>query len=61
MLTWYVYLYLILNHFPDKFMHYFVFTFVDDMFQVAETLVNPFGEDDDDFEVNWVIDRDIQV
>lgn len=42
-------------------MHYLVFTFIDYMFQVAETLVNPFGEDDDDFEVNWVIDRDIQV
>ena len=30
-------------------------------FQVAETLLNPFGEDDDDFDTYYLIDRNLQV
>ena len=28
---------------------------------MAEQLINPFGEDDDDFDINWLIDRHTAV
>ena len=29
--------------------------------KVAESLVNPFGDDDYNFELNWMVDRNLQV
>ena len=29
--------------------------------KVAEALLNPYGEDDDDFELNWLLDRHVAV
>ena len=31
------------------------------IFKVAESLLNPFGDDDEDFEHNWLVDRHMKV
>ncbi|XP_043865460.1 bestrophin homolog 14 isoform X2 [Drosophila mojavensis] len=50
----------------DNDLYFPIFTVLQFVFyvgwlKVAEVLINPFGEDDDDIELNWLIDRHIKA
>lgn len=48
------------RHSPDMYIPFFTLVEFISYFgwiKVAETLLNPFGDDDEDFQINYLIDR----
>ena len=48
---------------PDMYVPFFtIFEFISfcGWLKVADELLNPFGEDDEDFQINYLIDRNLQ-
>jgi hypothetical protein len=53
-----------LHHTPDIYIPIFgILEFIGYMgwIKVAETLLNPWGDDEEDFQINYLIDRNLQV
>ena len=51
-------------HTPDIYIPFFtILEFISyfGWIKVAETLLNPFGDDDEDFQINYLIDRNFQA
>ena len=49
---------------PDMYVPFFtIFEFISfcGWMKVADELLNPFGDDDEDFQINYLIDRNLQV
>ncbi|CAI5449276.1 unnamed protein product [Caenorhabditis angaria] len=51
----------LLYHFVPFLMSILQFIFVVGWMKVAESMINPLGEDDDDFECNFLLDRNLAV
>ncbi|XP_015925199.1 bestrophin-4-like [Parasteatoda tepidariorum] len=52
------------NHEVDLYIPFFTllqFFFYFGWLKVAEQILNPYGEDDDDFELNWCLDRGVHL
>ena len=52
------------QHTPDIYIPFFTLVEIVSYvgwIKVAQTLLNPFGEDEQDFQVNYIIDRNLQV
>ena len=51
-----------LPHFQPIFnLKVLQFLFYVGWLKTAEALLNPYGEDDEDFDTNWMVDRHLQV
>ena len=48
-------------YFPFPFFTVLEFIFYFGWLRIAEVLINPFGDDDDDFDINFIVDRNFQI
>ena len=48
-------------YFPFPFFTVLEFIFYFGWLRIAEVLINPFGDDDDDFDINYIVDRNFQI